>query len=77
MSNARRSPHDNVPGRWYVDDTCTDCNLCPNLAAKNIKRTDDKGYSFVYKQPEGEEELQQCQEAKESCPTSSIGDDGV
>jgi len=30
----------------------------------------------VSKQPENDEELQQCQEAKEGCPVEAIGDDG-
>jgi hypothetical protein len=36
----------------------------------------DGGYSYVYKQPENEEELELCVEAMEGCPVEAIGDDG-
>ena len=39
-------------------------------------RNEDGGYSFVYKQPENDEETQQCQEAMEGCPVEAIGDGG-
>ena len=31
---------------------------------------------FAIKQPENEEELEQCYEALENCPVETIGDDG-
>jgi ferredoxin len=37
---------------------------------------EDEGYSYVFKQPENDEEEAQCQEAMESCPVEAIGDDG-
>lgn len=77
MPNPQAKYHDNVPGKWYVDDTCIDCDLCNDLAPKNFKGNDDEGHSFVCKQPEGEEELKLSQEAKESCPVGAIGDDGA
>ena len=40
-------------------------------------RNDDGGYSFVTKQPEGEEEEELCREAMEGCPVEAIGDDGA
>lgn len=45
-------------------------------APNNITRNDDGGYSYVYKQPETEDELEACLEAIESCPTESVGGDG-
>jgi len=67
---------DNAPGKWYVDNTCIDCDACRQVAPNNFSRNDEAGYSYVSKQPETDEELQQCQEAKEACPVEAIGDDG-
>ncbi len=39
-------------------------------------RSDDNGYSFVYKQPETEEERELCDEALTACPVEAIGSDG-
>ncbi|MGB9690700.1 MAG: ferredoxin [Candidatus Sumerlaeaceae bacterium] len=66
---------DNAPGKWYVDNTCIDCDACRQVAPNNFSRNEEAGYSYVSKQPENEEELKQCQEAKESCPVEAIGDD--
>lgn len=67
---------ENTPGNWYVDSQCIDCDLCRTTAPSNFKQNPDEGYSFVYKQPEGEEELKLCQEAMEECPVEAIGNDG-
>jgi len=40
-------------------------------------RNDEGGYSFVAKQPEGEEEEELAKEAMEGCPVEAIGDDGA
>jgi ferredoxin len=65
----------NVPGRFYVDDQCIDCDLCRETAPANFTRDDDGSDSYVYKQPEkAEEDL--CREALEGCPVEAIGNDG-
>ena len=66
----------NVPGKFYVDQQCIDCNLCRDTAPNNFKQNPDGGFSFVYKQPATPDEETQCKEAKESCPVEAIGDDG-
>lgn len=66
---------ENVTGKFYVDDQCIDCDLCRETAPNNFTRNDDGGYSFVYKQPDSEEEEQLCKEAMEGCPVEAIGDD--
>ena len=66
----------NILGKYYVDNQCIDCDLCRETAPDNFKRNDDGGYSFVYKQPESEEEETRCKEAKEGCPVEAIGDNG-
>ena len=67
---------ENVTGKHYVDDQCIDCDLCRETAPANFKRNEDGGYSYVYKQPENEEEEALCTEAMEGCPVEAIGDDG-
>lgn len=67
---------DNVVGMFYVDDQCIDCDACRTEAPNNFKRNDEHGYSFVYKQPETDEEREQAQAALEACPVEAIGSDG-
>ncbi len=67
---------ENVDGKYYVDSTCIDCDACRATAPDNFERSEDNGYSFVSKQPEGEDEDQLCQDAMEACPVEAIGDDG-
>ena len=66
---------DNTPGKFYVDEECIDCDLCREIAPTMFHRNDDEGYSFVAKQPEGEEE-QLAIEAMEGCPVEAIGNYG-
>lgn len=65
----------NVPGPWYVDDNCIDCDLCRETAPTVFRRDDDNGNSVVFHQPETEEELRQAEEAKSGCPVEAIGSD--
>ncbi len=67
---------ENVEGKFYVDEQCIDCDLCRETSPTNFTREEDGGYSYVYKQPENEEELELCIEAMEGCPVEAIGDDG-
>ena len=67
---------DNVGGRFYVDSQCIDCDVCRDMAPSNFRQNRDNGYSFVYKQPEDEEERLLCDEARVACPVEAIGDDG-
>ena len=67
---------DNVPGKWYVDSNCIDCDVCRTTAPDNFKANEDEGYSFVSKQPANDDEVSQMEEAMESCPTEAIGNDG-
>lgn len=66
----------NVPGKFYVDEECIDCDACREAAPDNFSRNDDDEYSYVSKQPENDEELQLCIDAMEGCSVESIGDDG-
>jgi ferredoxin len=66
----------NLPGAFYVDSSCVDCDLCRNTAPDFFKRDEDTGFSFVYRQPVTQEERGLAEEAKQGCPTESIGNDG-
>jgi glyoxylase-like metal-dependent hydrolase (beta-lactamase superfamily II)/ferredoxin len=68
--SALRLP-ENVPGDFYVDSTCIDCDACRIFAPAVFSDAGDQ--SFVFHQPESEEELLAAQKAQVSCPTASIG----
>jgi len=76
MADREDKNEESIAGKFYVDSQCIDCDLCRETAPNNFKRSDDEGYSYVYKQPENEEEEAQCMEALEGCPVEAIGDDG-
>jgi len=66
----------NVVGAYYVDNSCTDCDLCRNTAPDFFRRDEEAGFSFVHRQPMSEAEAHLAEEAKQGCPTESIGNDG-
>ena len=68
----------NVPGKFYVDEQCIDCDLCRETAPDYFKRDDDGGYSYVYNQPDASDDdaIALCMEALEGCPVEAIGEDG-
>lgn len=68
---------DNVPGKYYVDRQCIDCDVCRDTSPNNFTRNDENGYSYVYKQPESPEETSLCEEALNACPVEAIGDDAA
>jgi ferredoxin len=76
MADPRDKVPESVPGRFYVDTQCIDCDVCRVTAPANFQRADEKGYSFVSRQPETPEEEAQCQEAMDCCPVEAIGQDG-
>lgn len=67
---------DNASGRFYVDRECTDCDTCRCIAPDLFDRNDDKGYSFVARQPVTEDEEELMYEAMDCCPADAIGADG-
>ena len=66
----------NVPGAYYVDQTCSVCRTCLNEAPSLLQLTDDESAVFFARQPVGPEEEAAAQSAMEVCPTTSIGNDG-
>jgi ferredoxin len=76
MPNPKAKVKESVTGRYYVDDTCIDCDACREMAPGNFVRAEEQGYSYVSKQPETPEEEDQCRDALEGCPVEAIGNDG-
>jgi ferredoxin len=62
---------------FYVDTECILCSVCSDAAPNNFRMSDDEDHDICFKQPEDEEELEQCNEAMENCPVEAIGDDGA
>ncbi|MCP4295130.1 MAG: ferredoxin [Proteobacteria bacterium] len=67
---------ENVPGKYYVDDDCIDCNLCSEISPKHFSAHIEGGYHIVKAQPFKISEIELLSEAIASCPTAAIGDDG-
>lgn len=72
---------ENAPGRWYVDDTCTPCHTCMDVAGPMtsyplLKYNDDESKVYFVRQPSTPQEEAAAQESLEVCPTQAIGDDG-
>ena len=76
MADLSEKYQDNVDGRYFVDEQCIDCDLCREVAPVCFTRNDDAGHSFVFKQPENDEEEELCKEAMDNCPVEAIGDFG-
>jgi ferredoxin len=66
----------NVPGKFYVDDQCINCDLCREICPDCFGRNEESGSSIVVKQPETQKEIALCEEAMNSCPVGAIGNDG-
>lgn len=62
---------DNVPGEFYVDRSCIDCDTCTRVAPGLFAPADD--HSFVARQPGSHAERLRALMALVSCPTASIG----
>jgi len=77
MADVANKYADNMPGKYYVDNQCIDCDLCRETAPNNFTRNDNGGYSFVAKQPTSPDEESQCQQAKADCPVEAISDNGA
>ena len=76
MADVANSYLENSPGRYYVDNQCIDCDLCRQTAPSNFARDEQRGHSFVFRQPRTLEEETMCREAMQNCPVEAIGDDG-
>ncbi len=61
----------NVPGDFYVDDSCIDCDACRQIAPTVFREHGD--LSIVYRQPSDDKEVLDALKALVACPTASIG----
>jgi glyoxylase-like metal-dependent hydrolase (beta-lactamase superfamily II)/ferredoxin len=71
MANHNKRLDSNVPGNFYVDATCINCDTCRQLAPLSFEEIGD--YSAVNHQPEAEQERHQAYQALLACPIGSIG----
>ncbi|EMY62728.1 ferredoxin [Leptospira terpstrae] len=67
---------ENVPGKYYVDQTCVPCNDCIKEAPNLLQYSADESHIFVKKQPTNQNEEKQAKAAMAMCPVDAIGDDG-
>src|SRR5215471_6360041 len=63
---------ENVPGQFFVDSTCIDCDLCRQLAPETFAES-QMGRSFVFQQPNSDQQRHHAAMALVACPTASIG----
>src|SRR5687767_5790572 len=66
-----RVPED-VPGDFFVDESCIDCETCRFVAPETFAAS-DRDLSYVHRQPITDEERLRAAMALVACPTSSIG----
>jgi glyoxylase-like metal-dependent hydrolase (beta-lactamase superfamily II)/ferredoxin len=71
MANPQKAYAENVPGDFFVDDTCIDCDLCRQIAPAVFQEASD--HSFVGRQPATAAEIHRAAMALVTCPTASIG----
>lgn len=71
MANLKKSVSENVPGDFFVDATCIDCDTCRQLAPAVFGEAAD--HAFVHRQPATPAERRQSLHALVCCPTGSIG----
>jgi len=71
MASPQRSYSSNAPGKFFVDDTCIDCDLCRQISPTVFAEESD--HSIVYQQPSSAAETQRAAMALVACPTGSIG----
>jgi glyoxylase-like metal-dependent hydrolase (beta-lactamase superfamily II)/ferredoxin len=74
MADVKKAVAENVPGDFFVDTTCINCDTCRQLARATF--TDQGDHSFVSGQPQTEDEQRAATRALLCCPTGSIGTRG-
>lgn len=71
MARRDHSVAENVPGPFFVDSTCIDCDTCRQLAPATFGETGE--FSYVKLQPRDDAERKAAVRAVLACPTGSIG----
>jgi glyoxylase-like metal-dependent hydrolase (beta-lactamase superfamily II)/ferredoxin len=71
MASIQRRLPENVPGDFFVDDTCIDCDTCSQLAPAVFR--DHGEQCSVHHQPETDADTRLALMSLVACPTGSIG----
>jgi glyoxylase-like metal-dependent hydrolase (beta-lactamase superfamily II)/ferredoxin len=74
MADIKKRVPEDVPGDFFVDQTCIDCDTCRQLAPAVFAEGTD--HAFVHRQPQTAEDRREALHALVSCPTGSIGSAG-
>ena len=74
MADYRKRVPENVPGEFFVDSTCIDCDTCRQLAPQVFAEAAE--YAYVHRQPRDGEDARAALGALVCCPTGSIGSRG-
>lgn len=73
MADIRDKVPENAPGAYFIDSACIDCDTCRCISPENFRRNEEKAYSYLFKQPENELEVELVEEAIACCPVDAIG----
>ena len=65
-----------MPGKFYVDRQCTDCDSCRTTAPATFGHDKATGTSCVVRQPQTPEEVAAAMDALRACGSDAIGCDG-
>jgi glyoxylase-like metal-dependent hydrolase (beta-lactamase superfamily II)/ferredoxin len=71
MANPKKRVPENVPGDFFVDSTCIDCDACRQIAPAVFGEAVET--SFVKAQPISSADRRRALQALLACPTGSIG----
>ena len=71
MANPKKRVPENVPGDFFVDSTCIDCDACRQIAPSVFGEA--AATSFVKAQPSSSADRRHALQALLACPTGSIG----
>src|ERR1700691_6066026 len=71
MANPKKLVPENVPGDFFVDSTCIDCDACRQIAPSVFGEAAET--SYVKTQPVASADRRQALQALLACPTGSIG----
>jgi ferredoxin len=70
MADVKRSYAENIPGDFFIDDTCIDCDLCRQIEPSVYR--EQHGHSIVHHQPRSETAIRRAAMALVTCPTGSM-----
>ncbi|HEY7679982.1 MAG TPA: MBL fold metallo-hydrolase [Terriglobia bacterium] len=71
MANPAQRLPSNIPGEFFVDSTCIDCDQCRELAPEVFHDAED--HASVFRQPDTPVLLQRALRALVTCPVGAIG----